>query len=43
MSKKKIRFEDLIKENKQELMQDPKELERIERRLDKKHMDRLPS
>ncbi|WP_307331410.1 FbpB family small basic protein [Evansella vedderi] len=43
MMKKKMRFEELIQENKRELLKDPKELEKIERRLDKRHMDRLPS
>ncbi|MBM7094308.1 MULTISPECIES: FbpB family small basic protein [Alteribacter] len=38
---KKRRFEDLINENKQQLMNDPKEMERIELRLDKRHQDRL--
>lgn len=41
--KKKMRFEELIQENKRELLKDPKELEKIEQRLDKRHMDRLPS
>ncbi|WP_084405687.1 FbpB family small basic protein [Alteribacter aurantiacus] len=40
---KKRRFEDLIHENKQALLNDPKEMERIELRLDKKHQDRLDS
>ncbi|MDG5789595.1 FbpB family small basic protein [Evansella sp. AB-P1] len=43
MTKRKLRFEELIKENKQELLKNPKELEKIEQRLDQKHMDRLPS
>ncbi|ADU30406.1 FbpB family small basic protein [Evansella cellulosilytica] len=43
MNKKKMRFDELIRANKQELMKNPKELEKIEERLDKKHMDRLLS
>ncbi|PYZ98137.1 MULTISPECIES: FbpB family small basic protein [Alteribacter] len=38
---KKRRFEDLISENKRQLMSDPKEMERIELKLDKRHQDRL--
>lgn len=43
MSRKKKRFEDLIEENKENLLQDPEELEKIEQRLEQKHMDRLLS
>ncbi|WP_096435278.1 FbpB family small basic protein [Alteribacter populi] len=38
---RKRRFQDLINENKQELLNDPKELEKIEQRLDKRHQERL--
>ncbi|SDZ68185.1 Fur-regulated basic protein B [Evansella caseinilytica] len=41
--KRKLRLDELIQENKAALLEDPKELEKIERRLDKKHMDRLMS
>ncbi|UTR10723.1 MULTISPECIES: FbpB family small basic protein [Evansella] len=41
--KRKVRFNDLIQENKQELLRNQEELERIEQRLDQKHMDRLLS
>ncbi|MBU9721369.1 MULTISPECIES: FbpB family small basic protein [Bacillaceae] len=42
-AKKKMRFEELIQENKQALLQDPQEMERIEKKLEKKHQSRLPS
>ncbi|MBU9712383.1 FbpB family small basic protein [Evansella tamaricis] len=42
-NKKKMRFEDLIQENKQALLKDPKEMERIEQKLDQRHVDQLPS
>ena len=41
--KRKVRFNELMQENKQELLRDPKELERIEEILDQRHVDRLPS
>lgn len=43
MSRKKKRIEDLIEEIKEDLLKDPEELEKIEERLDRKHMDRLLS
>ena len=43
MSKIKKRMEVLIKENMQDLLKNPKELEVIEQRIDQRHMNRLPS
>ncbi len=41
--KLKQRYEDLYKQNITSLMKDEKEIEKIEQRIDKKHMDRLGS
>ncbi|WP_096188981.1 FbpB family small basic protein [Evansella halocellulosilytica] len=41
--KKKVRFEELFQENKQALLKDPKEIEKIELKLEKRHVDRLYS
>lgn len=35
---RKISFEELVKENKDLLLKDKKELEKIERRLEEKHL-----
>lgn len=42
MSKGKKRMEELIKDNIQDLLKNPKELEKIEQRIEKRHMNRLP-
>lgn len=38
---RKISFEELVKENKDMLLKDKKELEKIERRLEEKHLKDL--
>lgn len=38
MKKRKRSFEDLVNENKQELLKDVKLMERIEERLEKRHL-----
>ncbi|WP_081416036.1 FbpB family small basic protein [Peribacillus kribbensis] len=38
--RRKLSFEELIKENKLELMKDAKALERIEQRLESRHLDK---
>lgn len=40
MKKRKRSFEELIKENKKELLLDTKQMERIEERLERKHMQK---
>ncbi|MGE7767987.1 FbpB family small basic protein [Peribacillus sp. NPDC096540] len=40
MKKRKRTFEELIKENKRELLMDDKQMERLEERLEKKHMQK---
>ncbi|WP_174732777.1 FbpB family small basic protein [Mesobacillus harenae] len=40
MKKKKMAFSELIKKNKQELLNDKTELEKIEKRLDEKYASR---
>ncbi|MDY0940671.1 FbpB family small basic protein [Priestia megaterium] len=37
MFKKKKSFEELVKENKQELLKDKKAIEKIEKRIEKRH------
>lgn len=41
MRRKKLNFEQLVKQNKQELLNDQKSIQQIELRLEKKHKDRL--
>ncbi|HHY74424.1 MAG TPA: FbpB family small basic protein [Bacillus bacterium] len=41
MKKRILSFEELVKENKMELMRDEKELDRIELKLEKKHQKQL--
>ncbi|QOY34799.1 FbpB family small basic protein [Anaerobacillus isosaccharinicus] len=38
---KKISFDDLVKQNKKELLNDEEAMEQIEERLDNKHYERL--
>lgn len=38
---KKVSFQELIKENKRELLNNPEAIERIEKRIDDKHYRRL--
>ncbi|MFD6208649.1 FbpB family small basic protein [Peribacillus sp. NPDC060253] len=38
MKKRKRTFEELIKENKKELLMDLKQMERLEERIEKRHM-----
>ncbi|MDM5358592.1 FbpB family small basic protein [Peribacillus sp. RS7] len=40
MKKRKRTFEELIKENKKELLMDLEQMERLEERLEKKHMQK---
>ncbi|MGG4267185.1 FbpB family small basic protein [Peribacillus simplex] len=40
MKKRKRTFEELIKENKKELLMDVKQMEILEERLEKKHMQK---
>jgi hypothetical protein len=37
MKKKKFQFEELIRKNKEELLKDKREIEKIEKRLDEKY------
>ncbi|WP_416150660.1 FbpB family small basic protein [Salipaludibacillus sp. HK11] len=39
--KMKQRYEDLYKQNVSSLLKDKKEMDKIEERIDKRHMDRL--
>jgi hypothetical protein len=38
---KKLSFDDLVNQNKKELLRDEEAMEKIEERLDKKHFERL--
>ncbi|CAH0165294.1 hypothetical protein SRABI96_01057 [Peribacillus sp. Bi96] len=40
MKKRKRTFEELIKENKKELLMDLKQMERLEERIEKRHMQK---
>ncbi|SEM55039.1 Fur-regulated basic protein B [Mesobacillus persicus] len=40
MKKKKVTFIELVKKNKEALMNDPKEIARIEERLEAKHSNK---
>lgn len=40
MKRRKLSFEDLVLENKNELLKDSKALERIEDRLEKRHLQK---
>lgn len=40
MKKRKRSFEDLVNENKMQLMKDAKQMEKIEERLEKRHLQK---